>query len=113
MKIKILEALRDLGKIATLLGVVGLVAMILLFHVWNEYRITSLGYEIAKVSHEHRRLIEENKKLSIEVAVQGRTERMTEVARDQFGLQPMKPNQVRSLSFPSTTGVLEQASLGY
>jgi len=118
MKEKVYDASRDFGKVAGLFAAIAVVASILLVHVWNQYRITQLGYDIASVTHKHRRLIEENKKLSIEVAVQGRTERMTEVARDNFGLQPLQPMQVKSLqlleSLPAeNNATVAEVALGY
>lgn len=98
MKERVLDATRDLARMGAVVAAVAVVTSLLGVHVWNQYRITELGYEISNVTSEHRRLMEENKKLSIEVAVQGRTERMTEVARERFGLQPTEPDQVRTLS---------------
>jgi cell division protein FtsL len=88
---------KDAVRIGAIVGALAAVAGLLMFHVWNQYRIVQLGYEIADVTHEHRRLIEQNKKLSIEAAVVGRTERLSDVARERYGLQPIKPEQVRSL----------------
>ncbi len=101
MKKIVFGATSDFGRVLGIVCVVAFIATILGVHVWNQYRITNLGYEIAQVTHEHRRLIEEHKKLSIEVAVQGRTERMSEVARERFGLQPVAPNQVQTLELPA------------
>ena len=95
MKDKVFDTLKDLGKIVSVGVAVSLICSVLMFHVWNRYQITHLGYEIARVTKEHRELVEQNRKLSIEVAVQGRTERMTEVARARFGLQPMQPEQIQ------------------
>lgn len=66
---------------------------LLLFHVWNQYRITELGYEIAEVTTEHRALLEENKKLTVEARLQGHSDRVSEVAKYQFGLQEAHPDQ--------------------
>lgn len=95
MKEKVFETLKDFGKIVSLGCAVTLICSVLMFHVYNRFQITHLGYEIARVTKEHRELVEQNRKLSIEVAVQGRTERMTEVARARFGLQPMQPEQIQ------------------
>ena len=84
MKEKVFDTFKDLGKIVGVGAVVTVICSVLMFHVWNRYRITHMGYEIARVTKEHRDLVEQNRKLSIEVAVQGRTERMTEVARARF-----------------------------
>lgn len=80
---------------ATLLGAV---ASLLMFHVWNQYRIMKIGYQIAEVTTEHRKLLEQNKKLAIEAAVVGRTERLSSVARERYGLEPVGPHQVRILN---------------
>ncbi len=95
MREKVLDMFKDAGRLTAVLTTVTVASSLLVFHVWNEYQITHLGYEIARVTREHQELLEENKKLSIEVAVQGRTERMTEVARTHFGLQPVNPGQIR------------------
>lgn len=88
---------KDALRIGAIVGVLAAVVGLLMFHVWNQYRIVQLGYQIADVTHEHRQLIERNKKLSIEAAVVGRTERLSDVARDRYGLEPIKPEQVRPL----------------
>lgn len=66
---------------------------LLLFHVWNQYRITDLGYQIAEVTTEHRALLEENKKLVVEARLQGHSDRVSQVAKYQFGLQEAHPDQ--------------------
>ena len=71
---------------------------LLMFHVWTEYRIVQMGYEIADVTNQHRQLIEDNKKLAIEAAVVGRTERLSSVARARYGLEPVRPEQVRTIA---------------
>lgn len=78
--------------------VVGGIASILMLHVWNQYRIMEVGYEIADVTSEHRKLMEQNKKLSIEAAVVGRTERLSNLARERYGLEPVAPFQVQTLT---------------
>lgn len=97
MKSRYAEMLSDaftMGRIA--LGVM-LPASALIWHVWHEYRIVHLGYEIAAVTQEHRNLLEENKKLSVEAAILGRSDRVTGVAREQFGLQLARPDQITVL----------------
>ena len=96
---------KDAFRVGTVIAVAAVLTGILMFHVWNQYQITHLGYRIAEVTHEHRRLLEDNKKLSIEAAIQGRSERITGVARDQFGLEPLKPEQVRSIPADALEGV--------
>jgi cell division protein FtsL len=105
VKKHLLGGSRDALRVGAVLAVAAALTGILLLHVWNQYQITHLGYRIAEVTHEHRRLLEENKKLSIEAAIQGRSERITGVAREQFGLQPLKPEQVRTIPADALDGV--------
>ena len=94
MKERCFDCARDALTIAQVAAIIVVPVCLLLFHVWNQFRMTDLGYQIAEVTREHRGLLEENKKLSIEAAVQGRTDRMAQLARDQFGLAATRPDQV-------------------
>lgn len=97
MKAHMTRMLKDSLRIGGIVAALTLVGGLLMFHVYTQYQIVELGYEIADVTHEHRRLLEQNKKLAIEAAVVGRTERISSVARDRFGLEPVRPEQVRML----------------
>lgn len=88
------ETLRDLSRLAIILVAVALPVCLLLAHLYTQYRISHLGYRIAEVTREHRRLMEDNKKLRIEAAIQGRQGRLEAVARERFGLEPVSPEQV-------------------
>lgn len=94
----IAETARDMAHILLLMACVAIPAAILMNHIHTQYQITQAGYDIAKVTRKHRRLMEDNKKLAIEAAVQGRTERMTNMARDQFNLEPTRPEQIYVIS---------------
>lgn len=109
---------KDATAVLRMLLIVGVPMGILLFHVWHEYRIVNLGYQIADVTSEHRAMLEEHKKLSIEATVQGRTERIASVAREQFGLEQVRPHQVFTIRLlDSANGAaakgVEHASLDY
>lgn len=97
MKLSLKEMISDSWKVLKIVVLVGVPVAMLLFHVWTQYRITKLGYEVAEQTEEHRELIEEQRKLSIEATYQGRTERVLSVATERFGLQPMEPEQVVSV----------------
>lgn len=88
----------DTARVTALVTFLAVAVGLLMFHVWNEYRIVQIGYEIAEVTTQHRQLLEENKKLAIEAAVVGRTERLSTVARTRYGLEPVRPEQVRPLA---------------
>jgi len=95
---RIKSAAGDVWRIFAIAATVAAVVGVLFFHVWTQYRITQLGYRIADVTHRHRKLLEENRKLTIEAAVQGRTERMSALARARFGLRPVRPEQIHPIT---------------
>lgn len=84
----------DLLRVAVIAVFVAIPVMILLFHVHQQYQVVHLGYSIAQVTREHHVLHEEHKKLRIEAAVQGRAARMNQLAKERFGLEPTRPEQV-------------------
>ena len=88
------ETARDLARVALVTGAAAIPVAILLFHVHNQYEVVRSGYDIAEVTREHKRLAEDNKKLRIEAAVQGRAGRVTQLARERFGLEPTRPEQI-------------------
>ncbi|MFP4598113.1 MAG: cell division protein FtsL [Persicimonas sp.] len=94
MKDWLSKASKDGLQLLKVLAIVSIPVALLLFHVWTQFRITQLGYEVAEETTEHRGLIEEQRKLSIEATFQGRSERVLSVARERFGLQPLQPEQV-------------------
>ena len=101
MKQWISECLSDATIVAKVLILVVIPTGLLLFHVWNQYRITELGYQVAEVTSEHRTLLEENKKLVVEARLQGHSDRVSEVAKSQFGLQEAHPEQFVTIDLTS------------
>ena len=102
------EGLGDGVRVLKVLVVVAIPVCILLFHVWNQFRITELGYEVAAQTREHRELIEDRRKLSIEATFQGRSERVLTVAKERFGLEPMQPEQVIQIDQKAFGGASEE-----
>ena len=90
----LLPTLRDLARVVATVGLVAIPVAILLSHLHVQYDITRTGYTIAQVTRTHRDLTESSRRLQIEAAVQGRTERMTTLAKERFGLEPTRPEQV-------------------
>ena len=90
---------QDVYRIGLLVAGVAAVSGVMGLHVSQGYRITELGYEIAAVTQEHQHLIEENRKLRLEAAVQGKTERVKDVAEERFGLRPLQPDQIRAIQW--------------
>ncbi len=93
MKKWISQCLSNTAIVAKVMILLAIPTALLLFHVWNQYRITELGYQLAAVTTEHRALLEENKKLVVEARLQGHSERVSQVARYEFGLQEAHPDQ--------------------
>lgn len=84
----------DLLRLLLVTAVVAAPVALLMSHLQTQYEIAQTGYDIAQVTREHRELVEAHKKLRIEAAVQGRTERMNTLARQRFGLMPARPEQI-------------------
>ena len=95
-----MEFSRDLGSIALIVSLVAIVVAILLAHIRTQYDIAQAGYDIAQATRAHQKLAEQQKKLRVEAAVQGRSGRITSVARAQFGLEPVRPEQISILPPP-------------
>lgn len=91
------EWIRDALLVVKIVAIIAIPTALLVYHVWNQYRITQVGYEIASVTSEHRSLLEENKKLTVEARIQGRSDRVSALARTHFGLQETRPEQVITL----------------
>ena len=112
MKQWISECVSDVTIVAKVLILVAIPTGLLLFHVWNQYRITELGYQVAEVTTEHRTLLEENKKLVVEARLQGHSDRVAQVAKSQFGLQEAHPEQFVTIDLrPEVVADVEHAQL--
>ena len=90
----LLDAARDLAQVLIMVALVAMPVALLMEHVRTKQQITHTGYQIAKTTNEHRRLMEENKMLSIEAAVQGRSDRVVSLASERFGLEPARHEQI-------------------
>lgn len=95
------------------LAVVGL----LLIHVWSRYRVLSLGYEVSELSRERETLLEENRRLRIEMQVSTRTDRLEPIAHRQLVLRVPEPEQIlyvpaSQLPLPDADALTPQASRG-
>ncbi len=57
-----------------------------LFYVWSHHQIISLGYEISAAAQEERELLQENKKLRLELAELKSPGRIEKKAARELGL---------------------------
>jgi len=65
-----------------------------LFYVWANQQKVSLGYEISRVSQEEQDLIEENKKLRLELAVLKSPDRLEKKALQELGFVNPQNGQI-------------------
>lgn len=62
-----------------------------LFNVWAHHQVISLGYEISQASQEEQDLLQENKKLRLELAALKSPRRIENVALKELGfINPQK-----------------------
>lgn len=82
------------GPVGMTLMLVSPVVAAALFYVWAEMTTVHLGYQLSRASEMHRKLLEENRGLRIEVAALRAPERLKRIAEDRFHLEPPKTEQV-------------------
>ncbi len=75
------------------------VAMVLvsssLFYVWAHHQVISLGYEISQAGIEEQNLLQENKKLRLELAELKSPSRIEEMALNELGfMNPQKEQRI-------------------
>ena len=85
---------RNGWRVGKIVGLVVIPVALLLTHVWYQFQITRLGYKISEETERHEKLVDDHRKLTIETTVESRSERMTEVARERFGLERIEPDQI-------------------
>lgn len=94
MKQWIRQWMADAIVVGKIVAIIAVPTALLVFHVWHQYRIAEVGYEIADATTEHRKLLEENKKLVVEARLQGRSDRVSKLAEQHFGLREPDPDQI-------------------
>lgn len=82
------DAAREVNR--NLIFLVLMVALVFigcsLFYVWSHHQILSLGYETSQATHEEQGLIQENKRLRLELASLKAPSRIERMAQQQLGL---------------------------
>lgn len=74
--------------------VCSLFAGVLLRYLSMRHEVYQLGYKMADETREHSQLLEENRRLVVEAALQGNTERLEQEALERLGLRPTEPGQI-------------------
>ncbi|MBW1980852.1 MAG: cell division protein FtsL [Deltaproteobacteria bacterium] len=79
----------------------GLILLLLLWalasgfgYVWCRMKVVDLGYRLAAAHRTHSRLVDDNKKLSLELARLRSPERVEQVALSRLGLSRPNKNQI-------------------
>ena len=75
------------------LVIVSLLTSVAIFHVWYHYRLVNLGFELGKEINRHQALVEENRKLHLELATRKRTGTLEDIA-NRLGLRACEPSDV-------------------
>ncbi len=94
--------LTDAYRAGRMLAVAAIPVALLGTHVWYQTRITQLGYEISEETDRHEKLVDERRKLDIQVTLEGRDGRVAERARERFELERVEPQQVISIDRRAT-----------
>ena len=68
---------------------------ILVHYLSLRHEVYQLGYDLAAQTQEHSRLLEENRRLVVETALQSNAERLETEALQRLGLRPTAPEQIR------------------
>jgi len=78
----------------------GLVALVLwtmasgFAYVWCQTQVVNLGYRLSEAHRQHAKLVDENKKLHLEVARLRAPERVEQIALRQLGLKHPDKDQI-------------------
>ncbi len=81
-------------KHSTLIAVVLILLAASLLFVWSHVRLTELKYQIAKEISVKESVLEENRKLKVEIASLKSPQRLEQIARDKFGMTYPEREQV-------------------
>ena len=66
----------------------------LLRYLEQRHEVYRLGYEMSALTQEHDLLLEENRRLVVEAALQSSAERLEEEAYQRLGLRPTEASQI-------------------
>ncbi|OGP98219.1 MAG: cell division protein FtsL [Deltaproteobacteria bacterium RBG_19FT_COMBO_52_11] len=83
---------RNLVFVALVVAVIFLVCS--LFYVWAHHQVISLGYEISKASQDEQLLLQENKKLRLELAALKSPSRIESLALKKLGFRNPEKEQL-------------------
>lgn len=82
------------GRLWTICGATFIVIALLIIQVAYRHRELNLGYQLSEAISQRELLLEQNRKLRIELRVLSRRERLEPLAGKQFNMAPARPDQV-------------------
>lgn len=65
-----------------------------LFYVWSRVLVINLGYDLSEAMEVHWKLVQENKKLHIEVALLKSLARIERIAQEELNMEKPLPGQI-------------------
>jgi cell division protein FtsL len=92
---KKLKGQTDLLWLTLILVICVAIGIILLDYLNQRHQVYSLGYDLAEETQQHNRLLEENRRLVVETALQSNADRLESEALERLGLRPTEPDQIR------------------
>lgn len=76
------------------------IPVLLFANVFLAYRYHALEQEVADLEAQHRRLIEENKRIITGITVLERPDRVRDLATEELGLELITPDRIEWLVVP-------------
>lgn len=80
-----------------LIFLIAFIAILSLVYIWSRVQVVQYGYEINKLNHTVQRLVEENKKLQVEVSALRSPDRIQYLAEKKLNMQMPRPDQIAHL----------------
>ncbi len=85
---------RDILWVLVCTAVCAAMVAVLLRNLGMRHDIYRMGYEVTALTEEHSLLLEENRRLAVEAALQSNTERLEAEALDGLRLRQTDPEQI-------------------
>jgi len=90
------EKVKARGRVSRFLALCIIAALLAssLFYVWSRVLVINLGYDLSEALEVHWKLVQENKKLHIEIALLKSLGRIERIARDELDMEKPLPGQI-------------------
>ena len=90
------EKVKARGRASGLLAFCIIAALIAgsLFYVWSRVLVINLGYDLSEAMEVHWKLVQDNKKLQIEIASLKSLARIERIAQEELDMEKPLPGQI-------------------